>query len=308
MLAGLAHRLEQPVEVLRCARRPTGRWRPRSIESSGLGTTSSGSTSKRVPRPSQCSQAPYGELNEKLRGASSSKRRAALRAGEVLAERERLAPRRPPRPPGDDLDLGDALGQPQRRLEGVGEPALDALALHEAVDDDLDRVLLVAGEVDLLGELVQLAVDPGPGEALGGEVGEQRLVGALAAPHDRRQHLEAGALGQLEDAVDDLLRGLADDDRAVVGAVRHADAGVQQPQVVVDLGDRADRRAGVARGRLLVDRDGRRQALDEVDVGLVHLARGTGGRRPTATRRSGAGPRRRSCRTPATTCPSPRGR
>ena len=69
--------------------------------------------------------------------------------------------------------------------------------LHEPVDDDLDGVLLVAGQLDLVGELVELAVDPGPGEALGGEVGEQRVVGALAAPHDRRQHLEAGALGQL---------------------------------------------------------------------------------------------------------------
>ena len=54
-------------------------------------------------------------------------------------------------------------------------------------------------------------------------------------------------------------------------AVRLADAREQQPEVVVDLGDRADRRARVAVGRLLVDRDGRRQALDEVDVGLVHL-------------------------------------
>src|SRR5690606_40288661 len=38
------------------------------------------------------------------------------------------------------------------------------------------------------------------------------------------------------------------------------------------LGDRADRRAGVLAGRLLVDGDRGRQALDEVDVGLVHLA------------------------------------
>jgi hypothetical protein len=54
--------------------------------------------------------------------------------------------------------------------------------------------------------------------------------------------------------------------------VGHADAGEQQPQVVVDLGDGADGRAGVPGGALLIDGDGRRQALDEVDVGLVHLA------------------------------------
>ena len=57
-----------------------------------------------------------------------------------------------------------------------------------------------------------------------------------------------------------------------LGAVRPAGAGVEQAQVVVDLGDRADGRARVLRGGLLVDRDRRAEALDEVDVGLVHLA------------------------------------
>ena len=105
-----------------------------------------------------------------------------------------------------ELHLGHAVGQAQGRLERVGEAALEAVAHDEPVDDDLDGVLLVAGQVDLVGELVHLAVDPGAGVALGGEVGEQRLVGALAAAHHRGEHLEAGALGQLEDAVDDLLR------------------------------------------------------------------------------------------------------
>ena len=45
---------------------------PSSMDRSGSRTTSSGSTSKRVPSPSQLGQAPYGELKLKLRGASSS--------------------------------------------------------------------------------------------------------------------------------------------------------------------------------------------------------------------------------------------
>src|SRR5205823_1318833 len=45
-----------------------------------------------------------------------------------------------------------------------------------------------------------------------------------------------------------------------------------QAQVVVDLGYGADGRAGVAAGGLLIDGDGRRQPLDVVHVGLVHLA------------------------------------
>ena len=63
------------------------------------------------------------------------------------------------------------------------------------------------------------------------------------------------------------------DDRAPADrAVRLADARPQQAQVVVDLGHGADRRARVARGRLLVDRDRRREPLDRVHVRLVHLA------------------------------------
>src|SRR5262245_39563439 len=45
-----------------------------------------------------------------------------------------------------------------------------------------------------------------------------------------------------------------------------------QSQVVVDLGYSADGRARVTRGALLVDRDGRRESLDHVHVGLLHLA------------------------------------
>jgi hypothetical protein len=81
----------------------------------------------------------------------------------------------------------------------------------------------------------------------------------------------SGCLPQLQDLVDDLLGGLFDQRGAVVGAVRDADAGEQQPQVVPDLGDGAHRRTRVPRRRLLVDGDGRRQPFDEVDVGLVHL-------------------------------------
>ena len=76
---------------------------------------------------------------------------------------------------------------------------------------------------------------------------------------------------QLHHLVDDLLGRLAHDRASADRAVRLAHARPQQPQVVVDLGHRPDRRARVARGRLLVDRDRRREPLDRVHVGLVHL-------------------------------------
>ena len=175
---------------------------------------------------------------------------------------------------GHDHQLGHTLGQAQRGLHRLGEPALDALSHHQPVDHHRDAVHLVAGQVQVVDaavELDQLAVHDGPGEPVGGQLTQQRVVGALAAPHHRGQHLEPDPFVHLHHPVDDLLGSLAHQPLAGLGIMRDADAGEQQPQVVVHLGDRPHCGAGVARRALLVDGDGRRQAVDEVHIGLVHL-------------------------------------
>ena len=93
---------------------------------------------------------------------------------------------------------------------------------------------------------------------------------------------QPGPLRQAVDLVDDLLDGLALDLAAAGRAVRVADPGEEQPQVVVDLGDRADGRARVPAGALLVDGDGRREPVDLVDVRLLHLAQELAGVRREA--------------------------
>ena len=77
----------------------------------------------------------------------------------------------------------------RRRLE----PRVVALG-DEAVDDHLDRVLLLLLERRRLGERDDLAVDPGAREALGLQLGEEVDELALAALDDRGEHLEAGAV------------------------------------------------------------------------------------------------------------------
>ena len=110
---------------------------------------------------------------------------------------------------------------------------------------------------------------------------------------------------QRQQLVDDLGRRAGGDRAAAQVAALLAGARVEDAQVVVDLGDRADGGARVRRGRLLLDGDGRRQPAELLVLGLLHLAEELRARTTTATRRSGAAPRRRACRTRATTCPSP---
>src|SRR5699024_546973 len=141
----------------------------------------------------------------------------------------------------------------------------------EPIHDHGDVVLVVAAQFGGLVQAHHRPVDHGPGEALGLQVLEQFDVLTLAPAHDRCQHLEAGALGHLQDPVHDLLRALSGDLAPAFGTVWNTDPCPQQPQVVVHLGDGADGGTRVTAGRFLVDGDRGRKTFDEVDVGFVHL-------------------------------------
>ncbi len=190
-------------------------------------------------------------------------RDAVLGAGEVLAEQHLLAGI-------DDVDRDQPLGEPRRRLDRLREARPQVGLHHQPVDDDLDRVLELLVELDRLLEQPLLAVDLDAREAVGAQFLEDVLELALAVADDRRVDGELRALGEPEHLVDDRVEALARDRASADRAVRPADARVQETQVVVDLGHRADRRARIARGRLLVDRDRRREAVDRVDIGLLH--------------------------------------
>ena len=198
---------------------------------------------------------------------------AVLRAGVVLGEGDVL--------PVNDIDDHNAPGKPRGRFNGVCQPGADVRLDHQPVHNDLDVVLAVFLQLDLLVQVVDKAVHPGTDKAglPGGP--ELLLMLALAPPDHRRQHLDAGFLRQGQHPVHDLVDSLLLDLPAADGAVGDADAGVEQAQVVVDLRHGTHGRPGVLGGGLLVDGNGRGQAVDHVHVGLFHLAQkhpGVGGK------------------------------
>ena len=210
-----------------------------------------------------------GRIEREIPGGELVERLAVARARQVLTEDDRL---------GitllrDDLEFGDATREVERRLDRVGEPALDPFAQDETVDDNGDVVRLIALEFEfvLLVEIDELPVDDGSDEPLAGEVGKQSVVASLSALHDRSEDLESQPFLHRQDLVDDLLRCLAHQRFTRLGIVRDTDASEQEAQIVVDLGDGADRRPRVAACGLLVDRDRRGKPFDEIDIGLVHL-------------------------------------
>ena len=154
---------------------------------------------------------------------------------------------------GQKVEAHAAGGELRRLLHALRDAAERVLADDDAVDHDLDGVLVLLVELDVLVQLADLAVDAHAAEALVTQVLEQLLVLSLAAEHDRREHVRAPALARLEHLVRDLVRRLAADGPAALRAMRDADACVQKTQVVIYLRHRAHRGARVAARRLLVD-------------------------------------------------------
>ena len=110
----------------------------------------------------------------------------------------------------------------------------------DAVDDHLNGVLVLLGELGRVGELHGFAVHAGTRIALGQQVLKEVHELALTCADDGRENLQAGAFGVLLQNVHNLLRGLLGDFFATFGAVRVADARPEQTHVVIDFGDGTD--------------------------------------------------------------------
>src|ERR1700729_4654923 len=162
---------------------------------------------------------------------------------------------------GDDLDLDQAIREPNRGLDRIRQALADVVAHRKAIHDDGDVVLVALVEHNRLLEHADAPVDLHAREAVRAQLLQELAVLALATPDDRGEHHKTRPLRQAHRLFDDLLGRLADDRPPTDRAMWLAHACPQQTQVVVDLGHRPDRRAGVARSRLLVYGDRRGEAL-----------------------------------------------
>ena len=205
-----------------------------------------------------------GIVEGKTAGLDLGNTDPAVRAGKALAELQEL--------PADNIRLHQSLGEGQGIFHGIRHAALGSGADDQTVHHDLDVVLDVFVEGDVLGDIVHIPVDAKAYVAGSPGAVDHLFVPALAAADDRRQNLDARALGQGHHAVHHLIYGLLCNLSAAVGAVGDADPGVEQTKIVIDLRHRAHGGTGVAVGRFLVDGDCGRQSLDILHVGFFHLS------------------------------------
>src|SRR5258705_6068849 len=140
-------------------------------------------------------------------------------------------------------------------------------------DDDVDVVFLEALQaVGQIGraQIDELAVDARALIAQAARAGDDFVVKAFAAGHDGAQDHYFFATIRAADPIEDLTTRQRLNLSAALDAVLLADLGIEQAQIMINLGNRRDRRFFAALAEPLFDGDGRRDAGDVVDVGPRH--------------------------------------
>ena len=97
----------------------------------------------------------------------------------------------------------------------------------------------------------------------------RRLRHGCGAGH-RKQHIQPGSLAQRKRGLGDLIHRVTFHKAIAEDAVHRPAARIEQAQVIVDFGCRGYRRARVACRVLLLDGDGRRKAIDQIDIGFLN--------------------------------------
>ena len=166
-----------------------------------------------------------------------------------------------------DLSLADLQRGLQRALQAPSGIRLD----HQTIHHHLETPPLQVRWIRLLHEQ-RLTVlsdatisDPVDPVQKGGPV-------FLRGHSPGRQHQQSGSLGQTGGGFVDLFEALPLNRGAAVQAMRLAQAGEEQAQIVIDPGQGGHGRAGILPGAALPDGDGRRQALQMLDPGRPESA------------------------------------
>ena len=188
-----------------------------------------------------------------------------MHAGEVLREQQLL--------PIDDRHQHHAGAQFQGGFHGVGNAALaPGLPRYQPVHHHLNGVLPVLIQLELLGQVMDFPINPNPGIAGLAQVIKDRLILTLAVPYQWRQNQDVTTSGDILNGINNLLHRLRGYLPPALRTVRMTDAGKKQPQVIIGLGYCAHSGARIFRRPLLVNRYGGAQALNIVNLRLLHPA------------------------------------
>ena len=161
----------------------------------------------------------------------------------------------------------------QRRLHRIGQTHPNPFGNDNAVHHHLDRVdgLGIEANGFLRIQLLNLTIDANPDKSLALQALQHIAEFSPLIFDHRGQHHEPRFRRQERDAVDDFGGRLTGHGRSGLRIMGLTQVRVKKPQVIVNLRGGRNGRARIGPAGALLDGDGRRQPLDVVDLGLLHL-------------------------------------
>ena len=164
-----------------------------------------------------------------------------------------------------------AAAERQGVFHGAGDPRSGVGANRHAVDHHLDVVPSPAVDLRRLIDRVGPPIDANPHVAGRAGLFPERFVAFADADFQRGHQVELRAGRQGHDLGDDLVGRLAADRHAARGQCGWPEPRHQNPQIIVNLRDRAHRAPRRMAEVLLLDGHGGRKPLDVLDLRLLHL-------------------------------------
>ena len=158
-------------------------------------------------------------------------------------------------------------------FDGIAQADADFFVNDQPVHNHFNGVAEFGIKLDagVAAQFHELAVHPGADKALAGQALDDIAKFALLRGDDRGQEHDAGFRRKGQDFIHDVAGGLVGDGLAADGAIGLADMGEEKAEIIVDFGSGRDDGARIRPGNALFDGDGGREALDKINIRLLHL-------------------------------------
>ncbi len=137
------------------------------------------------------------------------------------------------------------VGEIESRFDGIGKPPLYLVIQDDAIDHHVNMMLDLLVEFRHFLNIIDFAIDLDALEPALSEIEKFLAVFTFAAANDGRHQVKPLTRAHGHDLINHLADGLARNWQARRRGIGHADARIEQAQVIIDFRHRADGGAGI---------------------------------------------------------------
>ena len=172
----------------------------------------------------------------------------------------------------DVLNNDQTAGMRTGGFNGICQTAAQTLFQHKTVNHQFNAVFFILFTGDLFRQIIEDSIHPHAGKAALAGILKDLLMLALFAANDGGEDDKSRTFTQSFHTIHDLIDGLPGNLPAALGTMGNTHPRPQKTQIIVNFRHRSNGGTGILGRGLLVDGNGRGEAVDAVYIRLVHLS------------------------------------